>query len=66
MTAGVVRGPGNYPAVPLRRVGEPEDVAELVAFLVSDASTWITGGEFVIDGGSTAGVTPKLPPASTV
>jgi 3alpha(or 20beta)-hydroxysteroid dehydrogenase len=54
------RGPGNYPGVPLRRVGEPEDVGSLVAFLASDESSWITGQEFVIDGGSMAGITPKL------
>ncbi|GCD96492.1 SDR family NAD(P)-dependent oxidoreductase [Embleya hyalina] len=54
------RGPGNFPTVPLRRVGEPEDIGELVAFLASDASSWITGTEFVIDGGSTAGIVPPV------
>jgi 3alpha(or 20beta)-hydroxysteroid dehydrogenase len=38
--------------VPLRRVGVPEDVAELVAFLASDASSYLTGAELTIDGGS--------------
>ncbi|WP_436777973.1 glucose 1-dehydrogenase [Yinghuangia sp. YIM S09857] len=56
----VVRGRGGYPAVPLRRVGEPEDIGELVVFLASDASSWITGTEFVIDGGSTAGIVPPM------
>ena len=32
-------------------IGRPEDVAALVAFLLSDESRWITGAEFVIDGG---------------
>lgn len=36
---------------PLGRVGEPEDVAELIAFLASDRSSWITGECIAIDGG---------------
>jgi NAD(P)-dependent dehydrogenase (short-subunit alcohol dehydrogenase family) len=39
---------GRYP---LRRLGEPEDIARLAAFLVSDAAGWITGTDVVIDGG---------------
>jgi len=35
--------------------GEPEDVANAIAFLLSDASKWITGIELVMDGGLTAG-----------
>ncbi|MEN0048712.1 MAG: SDR family oxidoreductase [Bacteroidota bacterium] len=37
--------------VPLKRFGQPEDIAELVAFLVSDRASFITGGEYNIDGG---------------
>jgi NAD(P)-dependent dehydrogenase (short-subunit alcohol dehydrogenase family) len=33
------------------RPGHPSDIAELVAFLVSDRASWITGGDFAIDGG---------------
>ncbi|MGD8376168.1 MAG: glucose 1-dehydrogenase [Acidobacteriota bacterium] len=36
---------------PLGRVGRPEEVAELVLFLASDASAWMTGGTLPIDGG---------------
>jgi NAD(P)-dependent dehydrogenase (short-subunit alcohol dehydrogenase family) len=36
---------------PMKRLGEPEDVARLVAFLVSDAASWITGETVRIDGG---------------
>jgi NAD(P)-dependent dehydrogenase (short-subunit alcohol dehydrogenase family) len=36
---------------PMKRLGVPEDVGELVAFLVSDAASWITGETVRIDGG---------------
>jgi NAD(P)-dependent dehydrogenase (short-subunit alcohol dehydrogenase family) len=36
---------------PMKRLGTPEDVASLVAFLVSDASSWITGETVRVDGG---------------
>lgn len=38
--------------LPLRRIGEPEDVARVVLFLASDAAEWITGSNFVCDGGA--------------
>ena len=41
-------------AQPLGRVGQPEDVAELVGFLVSDKATFITGSLHAVDGGYTA------------
>lgn len=38
--------------LPLRRLGEPDDVATAVLFLVSDAARWITGHTLVVDGGA--------------
>ena len=38
--------------VPLGRSGTQEEVAQLVAFLVSDSATYLSGAEFVIDGGN--------------
>ncbi|MDC0770862.1 SDR family oxidoreductase [Streptomyces sp. HD] len=39
----------------LGRIGEPTDIASAVAFLVSDAASWITGETMVIDGGQLLG-----------
>jgi len=36
---------------PLKRVGEPQDIANVVEFLLSDKSTWVTGQVLGIDGG---------------
>ncbi|MGA7316775.1 MAG: SDR family oxidoreductase [Silvibacterium sp.] len=36
----------------LKRIGKPEDVADVVAFLASDAARWITGASISVDGGS--------------
>ncbi len=38
-------------SIAVGRIGEPVDVAGAVAFLVSDAASWITGETMVIDGG---------------
>lgn len=37
--------------VPLGRVGEPEDIADVVAFLLSDAARYVNGAELLVDGG---------------
>jgi NAD(P)-dependent dehydrogenase (short-subunit alcohol dehydrogenase family) len=46
-------------AHPLGRIGEPEEVAELVAFLASDKAAFCTGSDYKIDGGLTAGIGVK-------
>jgi NAD(P)-dependent dehydrogenase (short-subunit alcohol dehydrogenase family) len=42
-------------ATPLRRLGEPDDVAGVVSFLASDAAAFITGQTIYVDGGISAG-----------
>jgi glucose 1-dehydrogenase len=63
---GAIRTPINRPAwetreayeslmtlVPYKRIGEPDDIARAVAWLVSDSSDYITGATLFIDGGMT-------------
>ncbi|MFA6928908.1 MAG: 3-oxoacyl-ACP reductase FabG [Lentisphaeria bacterium] len=40
-----------FKGIPLRRFGTPEEVAELIAFLASNSSAYITGQQFSVDGG---------------
>jgi NAD(P)-dependent dehydrogenase (short-subunit alcohol dehydrogenase family) len=39
-------------ALPTKRLGEPQDIANLALFLCSDLASWITGETYVIDGGA--------------
>ncbi|MDA9797837.1 glucose 1-dehydrogenase [Luminiphilus sp.] len=47
-------GGGAVDVIPLNRMAEPSEVSDLVVFLASDNSSFITGMEHVIDGGMTA------------
>lgn len=59
MITGAIRDSGavvSPESVPLGRLGQPADVADLVAFLIGDASAYISGAEIAIGGATTAGV----------
>jgi NAD(P)-dependent dehydrogenase (short-subunit alcohol dehydrogenase family) len=45
---------------PMGRIGQPEDVAEVALFLASEASRFVTGAAYNVDGGWTAGMTKAL------
>jgi NAD(P)-dependent dehydrogenase (short-subunit alcohol dehydrogenase family) len=42
--------------IPMQRLGTPEEIAELAVFLLSDASSYTTGGLFTVDGGFSLGM----------
>ncbi len=39
------------PQIPLGRIGQPDEIAEMVRFLIGPESSWITGQNFAVDGG---------------
>jgi len=51
--------PDDMVTAPLRRPGQPEEVAAFVVFLVSDESSFSTGAEFIVDGGLVTDVPHK-------
>ena len=40
--------------VPMKRLGQPEEIASMITYLLSDEASFITGAEFAVDGGFTA------------
>jgi len=61
MTAqvGIQQGEGNYPNTPMGRVGEADEIAGAVTYLLSRAASYVTGAEIAVDGGWTTGPTVK-------
>ncbi|MGH6782545.1 MAG: SDR family NAD(P)-dependent oxidoreductase, partial [Sphingomonadaceae bacterium] len=50
--------------MPLLRIGAPEEVAKVTAFVVSDEASYVTGAEYAVDGGWSSGYfQPVLPGA---
>jgi NAD(P)-dependent dehydrogenase (short-subunit alcohol dehydrogenase family) len=66
MTAEVVRDPDFVrtwsAAIPLGRIGQPDDIADVVAFLCSPQSRWLTGQVLATDGGGSLRTEPKMFP----
>jgi len=52
---------GPLPKTPIRRRGTLDDVANTCVFLASDESSFYTGADFVLDGGTTAGMMINVP-----
>ena len=56
--AGEMAQKGAAQAMPMRRVGRPEEVADTVVWLCSGAASFITGATITVDGGKLAGMAP--------
>ena len=49
----MVEQPHSLAKIPFGRYGKPEEIGQVVAFLVSDLGSWVTGQTIVVDGGQT-------------
>lgn len=58
-TAGLIEGEGNYPSAPMGRVAGAAEIAGAIVYLLSDDASYTTGAEIAVDGGWTAGISPR-------
>jgi NAD(P)-dependent dehydrogenase (short-subunit alcohol dehydrogenase family) len=60
--ADIQRNHSHMVKMPLQRIGDPSELASACAFLASDASSFVTGSDLVVDGGLTVGMYYKNRP----
>jgi len=61
LTDDPIGGPAYLKRIPLKRYGQPADIARVVVFLASDDASYITGEALTVDGGATVGVNLEVP-----
>lgn len=48
-------------AVPVRRIGQPQDIADAICFLASDRASYVSGQELLVDGGWSTALLTTVP-----